>query len=147
MANVENINKLITVLSRTKSKGPIRMGGFIFEAPNKGSESVCGTVGCLAGWANTMRGFGEDGKFSKDIDDFSDTNAAAEWYGISPELANDLFYMVGPNVVSMSDFDRLPAETRVNITLELLRTLRDTGTASWVEAWKAVDPDSYKPLT
>jgi hypothetical protein len=157
MPNIDNINKLIARL-QADDGSHFRMACFIapLSDPEQGEarEYVeCGTVLCIAGWANlfAMQEAGIDPNREVKLDplsdkvrlkfgqQFSDTVRAAEWLGIYSgdgeneyaTAADRLFYQRGYH---RDAFDALQPAVRRAAGIRVLEVLRDTGEVDWPTA-------------
>jgi hypothetical protein len=154
MPNTENINKLIARL-QADDGSHFRMACFIAplsdpEAGEAREYVECGTVLCIAGWANlfAMQEAGIDPNREVKLDptseavvrkfgqQFSDTARAAEWLGIYEgegfsSTADQLFYQRGFN---RDFFDSLAPAVRRLAGIRVLEELRDTGNVNWSNA-------------
>jgi hypothetical protein len=125
--NVENLNLMIEAIK--KEPKAIRMGNFVEK------NNTCGTTACLAGWANLLR-LNAVGKYVTP-GKYSDDNAAAEWMGITPERANQLFYTFSA--------DHLPQDQRKAVAIRVLENIRD-GKGGTFEDWKlAFEETGFNP--
>lgn len=131
--NVDNINLMIKAIS--EQANPIHMGDFVWR------NAECGTTACLAGWANVLRQQMQ-GKLSRNNGyigdyyvDFTDTDKASDWMGIS--RSSGLFF----------DYraDQLNDDDRKTAAIALLTKLRDNdGKANWSDVLDTTYEDGLK---
>ena len=95
MANAENIRKVIEMIKDEQNYFDMstwnRMGDVNINYP----PNVCGTPACIGGWSEAI--IKHELKIAQDPDffDYLDEAVIAEWLGIMPEDAEELFYGIG----------------------------------------------------
>ena len=147
--NTDNINKTIALLKRVSQLE--RTHGRLFDMTVWGEnlpvtaewlepDNLCGTVGCIAGWACVASGNGLT-PFVTEVDPFVPAEEfprlAAEFLELPEGLAQDLFCPGIGSAVFPGMTDRAAAVMRNGITAEdaikVLEILRDTGEVRWSE--------------
>lgn len=115
MVDKANINKLIGVIVQARPE-LCMMSSY--------SHSVgCGTAHCIGGWTNViMKEEGLDGVRP---------HKRAQWLDIDIEQLEDMEFMHSAPFADLSEFDRLPSDTRKLYMVKYLTHLRDNGSVEW----------------